>query len=256
MKKTLRMIMAVTSALLMLSFVGCKTTEVAGSGMKGKTAKMKSVKRQIADYQGATLGSEIPQWVKLVSEGQYGQKVLSKAMPDLEGRKVFVVTGRGDNLDFVKSWVNLVDIETEVSGALERVTGKVVTSKLEGANAAAGSEVSKTEVNKAINDYRIALQDVRISGLERVAEYWTLVEVLDKKKNVVDSYYEYYTVWSMDQKVFNVQLNKALEHIDEATTEAAELKRLVKEKLENELSVASNKLEVEEEADSYIVYAE
>ena len=38
MKKTLRMIMAVTSALLMLSFVGCKTTEVAGSGMKGKTA--------------------------------------------------------------------------------------------------------------------------------------------------------------------------------------------------------------------------
>lgn len=51
-------------------------------------------------------------------------------------------------------------------------------------------------------------------------------------------------------------MNKALEHIDEATTEAAELKRLVKEKLQNELSVASNKLEVEEEADSYIVYAE
>ncbi|MCR5188492.1 MAG: hypothetical protein K6C97_06110 [Treponema sp.] len=256
MKKTLKMIMAAAGALLLLSFAGCKTTEVAGSGIKGKTATVKNVKRQIADYQGATLGSEIPQWVKLVSEGQYGQKVLSKVMPDLEGRKVFVVTGRGDNLDFVKSWVNLVDIETEVSGALERVTGKVVTSKLEGANSAAGSEYSETEVNKALNDYRIALQDVRISGLEREAEYWTLIEVLDKKKNVVDSYYEYYTVWSMDQKVFNVQLEKALEHIDEATTEAAALKQIVKEKLENELSVASNSPEAEEEADSYIVYAE
>ena len=256
MKKTLKMIIAATSALLLLSFVGCKTTEVAGSGIKGKSASVKSVKRQIADYQGATLGSEIPQWVKLVSEGQYGQKVLSKVMPDLEGRKVFVVTGRGDNLDFVKSWVNLVDIETEVSGALERVTGKVVTSKLEGASSANGTESGSTKVSKALNDYRIALQDVRISGLEREAEYWALVEVLDNKKNVVDSYYEYYTVWSMDQKVFNVQLNKALDHIDEATTEAAELKRLVKEKLQNELSVASNSPEAVEEADSYIVYAE
>ncbi|MCR4579496.1 MAG: hypothetical protein K5681_04025 [Treponema sp.] len=255
MKKSFKMIMAAATAVLLIGFAGCKTTEVAGSGIKGKSASVKKVKRQIVDYQGATLGSEIPQWVKLVSEGQYGQKVLSKAMPDLEGKKVFVVTGRGDNLDFVKSWVNLVDIETEVSGALERVTGKVVTSKLEGAASAKGQEASQTEVSKALNDYRIALQDVRIAGLERVAEYWTLIDVVEKGK-AVDSYYEYYTVWSMDQKVFNTQLEKSLEHIDEATTEAAELKKLVKEKLENELSVSSNNSEALEEADSYIVYAE
>ena len=255
MKKSLKMIMAATIALAALGFAGCKTTEVAGSGIKGKSATVKKVKRQIVDYQGATLGSEIPQWVKLVSEGQYGQKVLSKAMPDLEGKKVFVVTGRGDNLDFVKSWVNLVDVETEVSGSLERVTGKVVTSKLEGNAAAKGQEANQTEVNRAINDYRIALQDVRIAGLERVAEYWTLIDVVEKGKTV-DSYYEYYSVWSMDQKVFNSQLEKSLEHIDEATTEAAELKRLVKEKLENELSVSSNNSAAIEEADSYIVYAE
>ncbi len=256
MKKSLKMVMAAALAVaVMAGFASCKTTEVAGSGIKGKAATVKKVKRQIVDYQGATLGSEIPQWVKLVSEGQYGQKVLSKSMPDLEGKKVFVVTGRGDNLDFVKSWVNLVDVETEVSGSLERVTGKVVTSKLEGNASAKGLQANQTEVNKALNDYRIALQDVRIAGLERVAEYWTLIDVLEKNKTV-DSYYEYYTVWSMDQKVFNAQLEKSLEHIDEATTEAAELKRLVKEKLENELSVASNNSAAIEEADSYIVYAE
>ena len=91
MKKSLKMIMAAAIALAALGFAGCKTTEVSGSGIKGKSATVKKVKRQIVDYQGATLGSEIPQWVKLVSEGQYGQKVLSKAMPDLEGKKVFVV---------------------------------------------------------------------------------------------------------------------------------------------------------------------
>ena len=191
MKKSLKLIMvtALVAAIASMGFTGCKTTEVAGSGIKGKSATVKKVKRQIVDYQGATLGSEIPQWVKLVSEGQYGQKVLSKAMPDLEGKKVFVVTGRGDNLDFVKSWVNLVDVETEVSGALERVTGKVVTSKLEGAASAKGQEANQTEVDRAINDYRIALQDVRIAGLERVAEYWTLIDVIEKGKTV-DSYYE------------------------------------------------------------------
>ena len=252
MKKT-KLLMATVLVASVLGFAGCKTTKVAGSGIKGKQATVKKVKRQIVDYQGATLGSEIPQWVKLVSEGQYGQKVLSKAMPDLEGKKVFVVTGRGDNLDFVKSWVNLVDIETEVSGSLERVTGKVVTSKLEGAAKAKGQDVNQTEVSRAINDYRIALQDVRISGLERVAEYWTLIDVTEKGK-VIDSYYEYYSVWSMDQKVFNKQLEKSLEHIDEATTEAAELKNLVKQKLENELSVSSNSLDTLDEADSYILY--
>ena len=161
MKKSLKVMMmsAAAVAVLAAGFTGCKTTEVAGSGIKGKSASVKNVKRQIVDYQGATLGSEIPQWVKLVSEGQYGQKVLSKAMPDLEGKKVFVVTGRGDNLDFVKSWVNLVDVETEVSGSLERVTGKVVTSKLEGNAAAKGQQANQTEVDRAINDYRIALQD-------------------------------------------------------------------------------------------------
>ena len=253
MKKTSKVLLLAVITVVLFGFVGCKTIEVKGSGIKGKPATVKKVKRQIVDYQGATLGSEIPQWVKLVSEGQYGQKVLSKAMPDLEDKKVFVVTGRGDNLDFVKSWVNLVDVETEVSGALERVTGKVVTSKLEGDAIAKGQQANQTKVQRAIDDYRISLQDVRISGLERVAEYWTLIEVTEKNKPV-DSYYEYYSVWSINQKVFNNQLEKALEHIDEATTESAELKKLVKEKLENELSISSNNADMLDEADSYIIY--
>ena len=254
MKKNLKLMM-VTAVVVTIAvgFTGCKTTHVAGSGIKGQSASVKKVNRQIVDYQGASTGSEIPMWVKMLNDGQYGQKALSKVMPDLEGKKIFVVTGQGDNLDFVKSWVTLVDIETQVSGSLERVTGKVVTSKMEGKNEAEGQENNKSQIERTLNDYRIALQDVRIAGLERVAEYWTLIDVIEKKKTL-KSYYTYYSVWAMNQDIFNRQLEKSLEGINEATTEAAELKKLIKEKLENELSVSSNNADTLDEADSYILY--
>ena len=140
-------------------------------------------------------------------------------MPDLEGKKVFVTTGRGDNLDFVRNWVDLVDVETEVAGSLERVAGKAVEAEMKGKTAAKGKEISPTELERNLNMYRDSLVNVRISGLERIASYWTETQVLNGK-NIVDDYFEYYTVWVMDEELFNRQLEEAMSKIDETTTEA------------------------------------
>ncbi len=236
------------AAVLSLTFVGCQTTSVKGSGIKGKSASVKTGKRAIVDYQGAVFGREIPEWVVLLSEGQYSQEVLSTVMPNLKNKKVFVVQERGDNLDFVKSWSTLVQIETEVSGSLERVTGKVVTSKLEGDAKASGNKADPTEVQKALDDYRIALQDVRIAGLEKIADYWILVE---EPKGSGNEYYEYYGVYGMDKKIFEGQLEHSLAHIKETTTEGEALKGIIKDKLANQLSVSSHTPEVADSADEY-----
>lgn len=249
MKKSL--FCGVVSLVMSLVMMGCATTSVKGSGMKGKSAKVKSVKREIVDYQGATLGKEIPEWVSLLVEGQYSQKVLSKAMPDLEGKKVFVTVGRGDNLDFVKNWVDLVDVETEVAGTLERVAGKAVEAQMSGNAKASGKETDPTEVEKTLNMYRDSLVNVRLSGLERTASYWTETQVYEKN-NVVDDYFEYYAVWTMDEKIFERQLSAAMSKIGETTTEAEELKKLVKAKLMETLAI-SNDSTVTEEADDFVV---
>ena len=84
--------------------------------------------------------------------------------------------------------------------------------------------------------YRISLTDVRLSGLEKIASYWIKVSVLDNKKNVTDSFYEYYAVWGMDNKVFKNQLEQALKKIDETATESAYLKAKVTAEIMDQVS--------------------
>ena len=98
------------------AFMGCATTKTKGSGIKGQSSKVDTAKSVLIDYQGATFRSEIPEWVKLIGEGHYSEKVLSKSMPDVENKKVFVVTNRGNKLNYIEQWADLVKIETEVAG--------------------------------------------------------------------------------------------------------------------------------------------
>lgn len=252
MKKNKFMVIGFLCAGLCV-LASCATTKTTSSNIKGgNKAKLGKKVYEMVDYQGASFGKAVPKWVELLSEGQYSQEVLSKEMPGLDGKKVFVVQGRGDNLDFVKSWVTLVDIETEVSGTMERVTGKAVTSQMEGTAHASGQNADPSEVNKVVNDFRMAVQNVRITGLERIADYWAEIQVTENKE-IVDDYFEYYSVWVMDQKLFNSQLEQALKRIEETTDQTKELKKLVNSKLTSELSIASNSPDVVERADIYII---
>lgn len=235
-------------AFLALSIIGCATTKTVSSSVKeGDSVQNGRYKRTLVDHQGATFGQPVPQWVLMVSQGQYDAGYLSKSMSGLEGKKAFVVQGRGNNLSFVKSWVNLYDIETEVGGMLERQSGKVVTEKLTGSQKESGTDIADAQVQKTLNDYRMAMQNVRIVGLEKIAEYWTQIEVSEKGE-VVDTYFEYYSVWAMDKKLLSVQLNNALKNEPDGDLKEAVLKTLT-----NELSVASNDKSVEDVADNYFI---
>lgn len=197
-------------------FMSCVTTRTSGSGIKGEKASVDTGKRVLIDYQGATFGKEIPEWVVKIGEGQYSEEVLAPAMPGIEGKKVFVSVNRGKKLDFVKQWTDLVDIETEVAGIMERIAGKSVKANMIGSD--------DDDLQKTIDMYRNSLTNVRLTGLQKIASYWLKINIVDNKKNVSDSFYEYYSVWGIDKNIFDNQLKEALKIIDETTTEAATLK--------------------------------
>ena len=46
----------ICSSTLLLGFIGCATTSVTGSGIKGKAATVKKNYVQIIDYQGSSFG--------------------------------------------------------------------------------------------------------------------------------------------------------------------------------------------------------
>lgn len=57
-----RLILSLTVSIVIFSLLGCTTTKVAGSGIKGKSASVKTGKRVIVDYQG-------PHWEKKSQNG-------------------------------------------------------------------------------------------------------------------------------------------------------------------------------------------
>ncbi|MCR4821505.1 MAG: hypothetical protein K5873_01370 [Treponema sp.] len=255
MKKLLILAIA---ALASISFVSCGSTKsVEASKFKGEEPEMKALKRVIIDYQGAEFGSAVPQWVVSLSEGQYSSSALSKIMPELKDKKTFVTISNGDNLEFVRQWTDLVQVETEVASSMERVAAKAVEAKMSGDGAQEGSETTKKQsMEQALSMYRTSLTSVRFSGLEKAAQYWTLSQKVDEKKQPVgDPYYTYYAVWSMDKKIYDKQLDEAFKNIDETSTEALELKRIVRQKLNEQLGVASNDEAINEEAAVYAANA-
>lgn len=245
MKKSIFILAAVAA----LSFIGCQTTQVSGSGIKGKAAKVQKNYVTILDYQGASFGSEIPQWVVEIGNGNYSSAYLSSIMPGVSGKKLFVVVARGDNLEYTKQWVDLVDVENQVGDEMQRVVGKAVSASQKGRSKQIGDEKQATVLEQELNMYKQAVSAVELNGLEKIASYWIQKEVKPSKKSKDSKvYYEYYAVWGMSQKLYNTQITAAMASVEDNTDEGKALKETLSLKLQN-MMITSNDETVSEEAD-------
>ena len=173
MKKTIFILSVVAAAL----FSSCGTTKVSGSGIKGNAAKVQKNYVTILDYQGASFGSEIPQWVVEIGNGNYSAEYLSPIMPGIAGKKPFVVVSRGDNLEFTKQWADLVDVEVQVGDEMQRIVGKAVSAAQKGRSKQSGDVKDPTSLEQELNMYKQAVSAVELNGLEKIASYWIQKEV-------------------------------------------------------------------------------
>lgn len=76
--------------------------------LKGKDQVMNTGTPEVIDYKGKSLGSEIPAWVKAVSDGAV-RKVYKSLELDMNEDKIFVLYNTGNDLDFLKTWTDQVD---------------------------------------------------------------------------------------------------------------------------------------------------
>jgi len=245
----------VASVMLILSlslvFTSCRTTKVEGSGIHGQEAKVAKVQRTLIDYQGATFGKEVPEWVMLVAEGQYDAKVLAPVMPGIEGKKVFVTIGRGDNLEFVKNWTDLVDVEVQVGDTIQRVVGKAVEAEMKGSRSSTGTTDDPSQIEQKVNMYKMAVTAVELNGLEKTASYWALIRVTDADGESYKDYYEYYAVWTMDEKLFKTQLDAAMKNVDSNTSEGETLRKAASSKVADTI-IASNDASIAADTDKFL----
>lgn len=219
----------------LFAMVGCSST---GSGLK---PKFSTNRPEIIDYPGITLGSEVPNWVKAVEEGN--RTSISKALK-LENDEAFIIVNKGENLDFLKTWSDQVDVEVEVASQFKRVVGQVITSKMSGTQ----SE-KETTINKSIDMYSSALKNVVLTGLRKEASYWIRYQILKpglkkaSSQEDYDVYYTYYVVYAMNKGLYDKQMNAAIEGVEDNTSEAGQLKVALTNELLKNILVADTKAE-------------
>lgn len=249
MKKSI-LILSVVTALV---FAGCGTTKtVKGSGIKGNAAKVQKSYVTILDYQGASFGSEIPQWVVEIGNGNYSAEALLPILPGISGKKPFVVVARGDNLEYTRQWADLVDVENQVGDEMQRIVGKAVSAVQKGRAKQVGDTKDATVLEQELNMYKQAVSAVELNGLEKIASYWIQKEVKPSKNSKESKiYYEYYAVWGMNKKLYDLQIQSALDGVEDNTDEGKALKETLSLKLQN-MMITSNDETITEEADEEI----
>lgn len=199
-------------------------------------AKAAKVKIEIVNRPGMALGTEIPSWVEAVLEGD--NKTIAKALKiDLKENQIFVFSNQGDDLEFLKTWTDQVDVQRQVANSFSMAVGQSANAVFQGSS---GDENKK---KMAIDQTIKALSAMEINGLLKESQYWIQfrkpkqgVKVTKKSPDsAYDYYYEYYVVFTMNRDIYDTQLEAALSGVEDNASETALLKKALSQNLREPL---------------------
>lgn len=212
-----------------------------------KKAKEQKVKIEIVNRPGMALGTEVPGWVEAVLEGD--NKEIAKSLKiDLNDKQIFVFSNQGDDLEFLKTWTDQVDVQRQVANSFSIAVGQSANAVLQGTS---GSE---NNMQRSIDQTVKALSAMELNGLLKEAQYWIQFKKpkqgakITKKspESAFDYYYEYYVVFTMDRNIYNTQLDAALNGVEDNASETVLLKKALSENLRAPL--------IDKAADSSVEY--
>lgn len=175
--------------------------------------KQAASKPELIDYPGYSLGRDVPDWVLAVSDGD--KAGVRSALDISNDTMLFVVSKQGNNLDFLRTWVDQIDARVEVASSLETVISNTVQNTL-----AANSADSET-VRRAAKLYGAQATTMTLNGLSKVAEYWIKTRTqkigVRKPKSEADYTFSatYFVVFCMDKSIYQEQLDAAMKDAED-----------------------------------------
>lgn len=230
--------MKISKKLLGLFAVAAFCSLGYSQSLKGKDAVMNVGVPEVIDYKGKTLGSEIPGWVKAVSDGAI-RKVYKSLELDMSEDKIFILYNKGNDLDFLKVWTDQVDARAEVASSIEQTVAQTVESELNVRHADTQTKERKAKI------YSASMTNLTLNGLAKEADYWiktrtpkTDVKTAEKASDY-DIEYTYYVVFSIDKSKFDRQVTAAMDDVPDNDDQTKFLKEVLTKKLKE--SIITNK---------------
>jgi len=202
MKKNYFHLSMIIIILIIMTLAGCQSTSTTN-----QTAVSPQPIQRI-DYQGAAIGSPIPEWV----EYAVNRDVESiKRIPRFNGKVPIVAEGNGQNLDLLRSWVNNFNVSAEVSRRITNYVEAEFGGKLVGSK-------DTPESRNVLNEVVTSISNTRFSGLAREMDYWIKVRMADGKEE-----FRYYVIFSIDEENLQHQIDVAMGRVSARTAEQREL---------------------------------
>ncbi len=217
-----------TKIIAVAAIVACFGT----GSVFAKKAKDQKVKIEIVNRPGMALGTDIPGWVEAVLEGD--NKEIAKSLKiDLKEKQIFVFSNQGDDLEFLKTWTDQVDVQRQVANSFSIAVGQSANAVLQ------GNSGSESAMQRSIDQTVKALSALELNGLLKDAQYWIQfkkpkqgVKITKKSPDsAFDYYYEYYVIFTMDRNIYDSQLEAALNGVEDNASETKLLKEALSENL-------------------------
>lgn len=227
MKKLNTVIIA--GLVLATLFCSCASSVKAG---KPKTA-VKGFHAEFTDWQSASTGGSIPEWVEAVLNAD-SEDTVRALLKKPDGYRIWSIDNQGETLDAVKLLTDNFDIQARVASSISQNVAQDA-ERLQDAE----GETDKVKIkNQAARVAQIVRANLTLNGLERVTSYWTKYYMADKKGNPVagesgKEHYNYIVVMGMEGERFNAQLDAAMKKIDENTSEDEYLRKLSSQVIAN-----------------------
>ena len=197
-----------------------------------KKGKQQKVKIEIVNRPGMALGSEIPDWVIAVTEGD-NKKIAKSLDIDLDESQIFVFSNQDSDLEFLKTWTDQVDVQRQVANSFSIAVGQSANAVFQ------GNSGNENNIQRSIDQTVKALSAMELNGLLKTAQYWIQfrkpkqgIKVNSKSTDdCYDYYYEYYVVFKMDRAIYDNQLEAALSGIEDNASETQLLKKALSQNL-------------------------
>jgi len=200
----------------------------------------KSNKVTIIKYQGETLQKPIPTWVEIIVANENDKVKLEKALK-LDEERVFIVYSINQNLNYLKTWKDLLPIENEVNLQLEKIVMDVLKEKLNLQDDTA--EAISEEKQAIIKQYSDALKNLNCSSAFRFGSFWVKTQAIKpnvKKAKSQDDYiteHKYFVILCLNKDEFEKQLEQNFYSINASDENSQMIKDAVIEKLNEHITI-------------------
>ena len=217
-----RIVYSVFLCMLIFALESCVSTPKADS----PKSAIKGFHAELTDWQSASVGGSVPEWVSAVLDANSEDAVRS-LLKKPKGYRIWTVNNQGENLDALRTLTDNFDVQARVASSISQNVAQEAQriQKVDGAT----NEAKITEQAAAVAS--MVTTNLTLNGLERVTSYWTKYYMADKDGKPVagesgKEKYHYIVVMGMEGERFNAQLDAAMKKINENTSEDEYLRKL------------------------------